>query len=85
MKILKSLLLTLILSTTLFSQNKEVDTLLEKVNEAPNKKTKTQLIEQLKVKLAIKNKKAKEEANAIIKAKKKIPTKIYDEKSINGK
>ncbi|WP_121628087.1 hypothetical protein [Poseidonibacter antarcticus] len=77
--ICKKLILISILFTTniLFAENKEVKTLLEKVNQAPNKKEKKELIEKLKVKLASENKKVREKADAIIEAKKKIPLKIY--------
>lgn len=77
--IFKKLILISILFTTniLFAENKEVKTLLEKVNQAPNKEEKKELIEKLKVKLASENKKVREKADAIIEAKKKIPLKIY--------
>ena len=64
-------------TSLLFAENKEVDKLFEKVNQAPNIKVKKELIEELKEKLASENKKTKEKADAIIKAKKKIPVKIY--------
>lgn len=83
MKILKLIFLSSILSSFLFSQEVEVNTLLEKVHQEKNKETKTELIEELKMKLALKNKKAKEKADAIIRAKKKIPSKVYSEKSLN--
>jgi len=63
--------------TILYAENKEVDSLLEKVNQAPSKEVKKELIEKLKEKLAKENIKAREEADAIIKAKQKIPAKIY--------
>jgi len=77
--IFKKLILISILFTTniLFAENKEVKTLLEKVNQASNKEKKKELIEKLKVKLASENKKVREKADAIIEAKKKIPLKIY--------
>jgi cell division septum initiation protein DivIVA len=62
----------------------EVDKLLEKVNHAKTVEKKKALIEELKQKLAQKNKKAQEEADAIIKAKQKIPQKIYDDSLLNG-
>lgn len=61
----------------MFAENKEVDNLLEKVNQAKTAKEKKELIEKLKIKLAITNKKAREESDAIIKAKQKIPLNIY--------
>jgi len=83
MRILKLLVISLFLNTPfLLAQDKEVDTLLEKVNQAPNATEKKELIEKLKEKLAKKNKKAREEADAIIKAKQKIPAKIYTDTTL---
>ena len=65
-----------------FAETKEVDKLFEKVNQAPSPQVKKELIEELKIKLAEKNKKAREEADAIIKAKQKIPLNIYNDKSL---
>jgi hypothetical protein len=77
--IIKKILIICLFFTTsiLLGQNKEVDNLLEKVNQAPTTKVKKVLIEQLKEKLAKENKKVRAEADAIIKAKQKIPLKIY--------
>ena len=81
MLVKKSILLLFLLTTnTLFAENKEVSTLLEKVNQAHNKEKKKELIEELKIKLANENKKVRQEADAIIKAKKKLPLKIYEPK-----
>jgi len=86
MKILKLLLLSSIFFVTLvFAENKEVDTLVEKVNQALTPQEKKELIEQLKVKLAEKNRKAREEADAIIKAKQKMPQQIYTDTTIKKK
>jgi hypothetical protein len=83
MKIYKSLIILLCFSTTiLFAQTKEVDNLLEKVNQASSPEEKKELIEKLKKELADKNKKAREESDAIIKAKEKMPLKFFDEKAI---
>jgi hypothetical protein len=83
MRIIYLLAISLFLSTNILSaQNKEVNTLLEKVHQAPNIKEKKELIEKLKEKLAKENKKARAKADAIIKAKSKIPLKIYSEKSL---
>lgn len=59
-----------------------MDKLLEKVNQASNPQEKKELIEKLKKELANKNKKAREESDAIIKAKEKMPNKFFDEKAI---
>jgi len=68
------------LFTTLVANNtQQVDILLEKVQQAKNKEEKKVFLEKLKNKLAKANKKASEESNAIIEAKKKLPQKIYDE------
>ncbi|WP_428023867.1 hypothetical protein [Arcobacter sp.] len=66
--------------TNMFAQTKEVDNLLEKVNQASTPQEKKQLIEKIKKELAQKNIKAREEADAIIKAKEKMPKKLFDEK-----
>ncbi|ADG93817.1 hypothetical protein Arnit_2165 [Arcobacter nitrofigilis DSM 7299] len=76
------LILFLFLSINLFAQTKDVDKLLEKVNQASNPQEKKELIEKLKKELANKNKKAREESDAIIKAKEKMPNKFFDEKAI---
>ncbi len=64
-----------------FAQNKEVSNLLEKVNQAGSNNERKKLLEELKEKLAKENIKAREQADAIIKAKGKLPIKIYKEKS----
>ena len=66
--------------TNMFAQTKEVDNLLEKVNQASTPQEKKQLIEKIQKELAQKNIKAREEADAIIKAKEKMPKKLFDEK-----
>jgi len=68
--------------TIMFAETKEVNKLFEKVDQAPSAEVKKELIEELKIKLAEKNIKAREEADAIIKAKQKLPLKIYDDKSL---
>jgi len=82
---LKSLIIIFIFSMTLqlFAKEKVVETLLEKVNQASTPQEKKQLIEKLKVALAKKNKKAREESNAIIKAKQKVPIKLFDDKVLD--
>lgn len=79
--IFKKFILIFLLFTTsfVFAENKEVNKLLEKVNQAPNKEEKKELIEELKEKLATENKKVKEKTDAIIKAKEKIPLKTYEQ------
>ncbi len=54
-----------------------VDTLLEKVHHAKTKKEKNFYLDQLKKELANLNKKEREESDAIIEAKKKVPSKLF--------
>lgn len=75
-------LITLLLATlSALAQTQDIDTLLEKVNQAPNAKEKQELIEKLKKELAQQNKEAREKADAILKAKEKMPTHFYNEKT----
>ncbi len=77
--IFRKYLIIFFVATVMFAQMNEVDNLLEKVNQAPTSKQKKELIEKLKQKLAITNKKAREVSDAIIKAKQKIPIRIYND------
>jgi len=70
-------ILLFIISTSSFSQTTQIDNLLLKINQTKNPIEKKELINQLKLELAIKNKKAQEESNAIIKAKSKLPSKAF--------
>lgn len=72
-------MLFLIFFSTINAQELEVDKLLQKINTTKDKKQKQELIKQLKKTLANKNIKEMQEANAIIKAKQKIPSKTYDD------
>lgn len=84
MNILKLITLLLFtISTVSFAQADNIDVLLEKANQAKSKNEKEELINKLKKELANKNKKAQEEANAILKAKEKIPTSKYKDPSLN--
>ncbi|WP_321314309.1 hypothetical protein [Halarcobacter sp.] len=65
------------------AQELVVDKLLEKINTTKDKEEKQVLIKKLKKTLADKNKKEIQEANAIIKAKQKLPSKVYDETFLN--
>lgn len=76
----KTLIVFLFCLTALYAQTKKVDNLLEKVNQASTPQEKKLLIEKIKEELAKKNKKAREESNAIIKAKAKMPLKPFDAK-----
>ena len=58
----------------------QLDNLLEKAHHAASEDEKKIVIEKLKLELAQINKKAREEADAIIDAKKKIPTKLFNDK-----
>lgn len=81
--IFKSLFFLFSIVTVVLSETEPVTTLFEKVNQAPTAKVKKELIEELKIKLAEKNIKAREEADAIIKAKEKIPLKLFNEKNLD--
>ena len=76
------MVLFFLLTITLFAKDIQVDNLLEKVQHAKTAEEKQFLIEQLKQKLAQANKKAREEANAIIEAKKKLPSQNYNDSSL---
>ncbi len=82
MIVYKILIVFLFSLSTLLAQTKKVDNLLEKVNQASTPQEKRLLIEKIKRELAIKNKKAREEADAIIKAKEKMPLKPFDVKAL---
>ncbi|QDF28151.1 hypothetical protein [Halarcobacter anaerophilus] len=73
------LLFTLFSFCILNAQNLKIEDLLEKINGSSNEKEKIQLIKELKQKLALKNKKERQEAKAILKAKQKTPSKPYDD------
>jgi hypothetical protein len=79
MRLAKSIVLLLFFSVALFSKNENIDNLLEKLNQTSNAKEKKELLEKLKGELAQKNKEAREKADAILKAKEKIPTRLYKE------
>lgn len=64
------------------AKDTQVDNLLEKVQHANTQEEKNLLIEKLKEKLSNINKKAREESNAIIEAKKKIPSKLFKKKEV---
>ncbi len=85
--ILRLFILTAFLSLCVFGdiQTDDVDKLLEKVHHAKTSDEKKELLEQLKKKLATKNQKAQQESDAIIKAKRKVPLKMYDESFLNSK
>ena len=65
---------------SIYANDTQVDNLLEKAHQASTQEEKRVLIEKLKSKLAQINKKAREESDAIIDAKKKIPTKLFNDK-----
>lgn len=62
----------------LYASDIKIDNLLEKAHQSKSEGEKKMLIEQLKSELAKVNKQAREESDAIIEAKKKIPTKLFD-------
>ncbi len=74
-----------VFTTNFYCESIELTPLLEKINATTNIDEKNKLLDELKIKLAQKNKKAREEADAIIEAKKKLPLKAYDESLYNEK
>jgi len=64
-------------SLSLEAQNTDIDLLLEKVQKSQSKEERVILLDKLKIQLAQINKKTREESDAIIKAKKKLPTKLF--------
>jgi predicted transcriptional regulator len=76
---LKTTILLFCFSIVLFAKTENIDNLLEKLNQTSNVKEKKELLEKLKGELAQKNKEAREKADAILKAKEKIPTRLYEE------
>lgn len=83
MNLFKIFLFMFFLVTVSFGEVKEVDKLFEKVNNSSDPKEKKQLIEELKKKLAQENIKKQEEADAILKAKEKLPNKPYKDISLS--
>ncbi|WP_024954785.1 hypothetical protein [Sulfurospirillum arcachonense] len=73
----------LLTAINIYAQNTKIDNLLEKVNQASTPEEKKELIEKLKQELATTNKKERKEADAIIKAKQKMPLHIYDDSQLN--
>jgi uncharacterized protein YpuA (DUF1002 family) len=82
MKFFQYFLLFLLAFKVLFASENELDNLLEKLNQTTNPQEKSVLMEKIKTELANKNKKDRQEAEAIIKAKEKIPSHFYSEPSI---
>lgn len=80
MNILCKVFFLILFNNYIYANVNVIDNLLEKINEAKNKTIKNQLIEELKIKLAKMNKYDREQADAIRKAKLKIPLKKYKEK-----
>lgn len=75
--IYSSLFLMTFFLISLEAADLKVDTLLEKVHHAKTKTDKKLFLEQLKKELAGINKKEREESDAIIEAKKKVPSKLF--------
>lgn len=73
----KILAFFIIFATTLSADVKKVDELVEKVDQSKSQEEKKVLIEQIKKELTDINKKARDEADALIKAKSKTPMKPY--------
>lgn len=80
---LQSILCFFFLTTIVYAEDTKVDILLEKVQQSKSKKEKQAFLSELKIELAKINKKARDESNAIIDAKKKIPLKLFNGESVN--
>jgi len=78
----KSIIFSFLLTTIVYAQDTKVDILLEKVQQSKSKEEKQSFISKLKIELAKINKKARDESNAIIEAKKKIPLKLFNDGSV---
>lgn len=61
----------------LFAEVKDVDSLVEKVSQATTAQEKKILIEKVKKELTLINQKARDEADALVKAKLKQPLQSY--------
>ena len=72
----------LFLSSYCFANEVKIDNLIDKVQHASSQEEKEILMEQLKEKLALLNKKKREESKAIIEAKKKMPSKKFENKDL---
>lgn len=75
-------MLFFILTTLVEGQDTKVDILLEKVQQSKSKKEKQTFISELKIELARINKKERDESNAIIDAKKKLPLQLFNVEKI---
>lgn len=71
------LFFVLFLTTMLFAEVKDVDSLVEKVSQATTAQEKKILIEKVKKELTLINQKARDEADALVKAKLKQPLQSY--------
>jgi len=78
----KSIIFSFLLTTIVYAQDTKVDILLEKVQQSKSKEEKQSFISKLKIELAKINKKARDESNAIIEAKKKIPLNLFNDGSM---
>ena len=79
---LQNIVFFLFLTSLVQGQDTKVDILLEKVQQSKTKEDKSIFLNQLKLELARINQKARDESNAIIEAKKKLPTKLFNEKNL---
>lgn len=78
---LQTIIILLLFTIVVNAQDTKVDILLEKVQQSKSKKEKQAFISELKVELAKINKKARDESNAIIDAKKKLPLKFFNDEN----
>lgn len=78
----QSILCFFFLTTVVYAEDTKVDILLEKIQQSKTKEEKQNLLSQLKIELAKINKQSRDESNAIVEAKKKLPSKPFNTDNI---
>jgi 2'-5' RNA ligase len=73
----KGWLSVVLLVSVAYGQNKAIDVLIEKVNHAKNPEEKRVLMEEVKQELATLNKQTREEAEALVSARSKQPSRPF--------
>ncbi|MBE0495433.1 MAG: hypothetical protein IBX45_03365 [Campylobacterales bacterium] len=66
-----------LLASVAYGQNKAIDVLIEKINHTQDPEEKRVLMEEMKQELAAMNKQAREEAQALINARSKQPSRPF--------
>ena len=80
---LQSIFFFFFLITVVHAEDAKVDILLEKVQQSNIEDTLGATLWRMRIELAKINKKARDESNAIIDAKKKLPLKLFNGESVN--